>query len=279
MKIKFLRFPEGKTKAVTLSYDDGVEQDIKLVEMMTDYGFYGTFNLNSLCFASRLKKYDKDQICDRRLPEKEAIRLYKKHSMEIGCHSLTHTFLERLPYPLALREIIEDRQRLENASGSIIHGFAYPYGTYSDDTVNALKNAGFYYARTTTSSESFDLPKDWLRLNPTCHHNDPGLEDKTILFRNEDVGADPKLFYLWGHSYEFDENKNWNVIENFFKKLEKRDDIWYASNIEIYNYIRAYESLDFSLEMNYVSNPSAIDVWILAKGKNIKVPRGKTVKI
>lgn len=77
MKIKFLRFPEGKTKAVTLSYDDGVEQDIKLVEMMTDYGFYGTFNLNSLCFASRLKKYDKDQICDRRLPEKEAIRLYK----------------------------------------------------------------------------------------------------------------------------------------------------------------------------------------------------------
>ena len=58
------------------------------------------------------------------------------------------------------------------------------------------------------------------------------------------------LFYLWGHSYEFDENKNWNVIENFFKKLEKRDDIWYASNIEIYNYIRAYESLDFSLEMN-----------------------------
>ena len=33
-----LRFPEGKAKALTLSYDDGVEQDVKLLKIMQQYG-------------------------------------------------------------------------------------------------------------------------------------------------------------------------------------------------------------------------------------------------
>lgn len=37
----------GKKKAVTFSYDDGVTQDRRLVEMMNTYGVKGTFNLNS----------------------------------------------------------------------------------------------------------------------------------------------------------------------------------------------------------------------------------------
>lgn len=279
MKIKFLRFPEGKTKAVTLSYDDGVEQDVKLVEMMSDYGFYGTFNINSECFAPKGKIYEKEQIYDRRMCAQDAIKLYKKHNMEIACHSATHTFLDRLPCSLALNEILEDRKSLEKISGNIIHGFAYPFGTYSEETIALLKTAGIYYARTIESSGDFKIPSDWLRLNPTCHHNDPKLNEYIEYFKNEDVGSDPLLFYLWGHSYEFDEKNNWNVIETFFKKLEKRSDIWYATNIDIYNYIRAYEMLDFSLDMNYVTNPSAVDIWILVKGKNVKVPKGKKVKI
>lgn len=279
MKIKFLRFPHGKTKAITLSYDDGVEQDIKLVEMMSEYGFSGTFNLNSGCFAEKGTIYDDGVIYDRRMNAEYAINLYKKHNMEIACHSVTHTFLERLPSPLALIEIAEDRRRLEELSGDLVHGLAYPFGTYSDETVALLKTAGIYYARTVESSGDFKIPTDWLRLKPTCHHNDPKLFEYADFFENEDVGADPILFYLWGHSYEFDENNNWNVIEKFFKQLSDKDDIWYATNIEIYNYIKAYESLDFSLDMNYVSNPSSSDVWILVKGQNIKVPCGETIRI
>lgn len=279
MKIKFLRFPDFKTKAVTLSYDDGVEQDIKLVEMMSDYGFKGTFNLNSGCFAKPGTKYSDDTVYDRRLPAKEAISLYKKHNMEIACHSQTHTFLERLPSSLALEEILSDRCCLEKLAKTPVHGLAYPFGTYSDETVAALKAAGIFYARTTASSGRFSVPTDWLRLNPTCHHNDENLSKLISEFKDEDVGADPMLFYLWGHSYEFDADKNWNVIEDFFKSLSDRADTWYATNIDIYNYVRAYESLDFTLDMNYVHNPSALDVYILVKGNHVKIPRGKTVKI
>lgn len=279
MKIKFLRFPEGKTKAVTLSYDDGVEQDARLVSLMEKYGFKGTFNLNSGCFAPDGTKYPESQIYDRRMSKKDAINLYKKHNMEIACHSETHTFLERLPFTLALKETVEDRRCLEKLSGKPVHGFAYPFGTYSNETFDVLKAAGIYYARTVESSKNFNLPENWLCWNPTCHHSDPDLKDLAEFFANEDVGADPLLFYIWGHSYEFDEQNNWNVIEELMKKLSGREDTWYATNIEIYNYVRAYESLDFSVDMNFVTNPTATDVWILAKGKHVKVPKGKTVRI
>ena len=43
----FIQFPKGKRKALTLSYDDGVEQDIRLIENMKQHGLKGTFNLNS----------------------------------------------------------------------------------------------------------------------------------------------------------------------------------------------------------------------------------------
>lgn len=279
MKIKFLRFPEGKTKAVTLSYDDGVEQDARLISLMEKYGFKGTFNLNSGCFAPNGKTYPEGEIYDRRMSKKDAINLYKKHNMEIACHSETHTFLERLPFTLALKETVEDRRCLEELSGKPVHGFAYPFGTYSDETFDVMKAAGIYYARTVESSKNFKLPENWLCWNPTCHHNDPELEDLAEFFANEDVGADPLLFYIWGHSYEFDEKNNWNVIEELMKNLSGREDTWYATNIEIYNYVRAYESLDFSVDMNFVTNPTATDVWILAKGKHVKVPKGKTVRI
>ena len=47
----WMLYPQGKLKALTLSYDDGVEQDIRLMEIMNRHGLKGTFNLNSGLFA------------------------------------------------------------------------------------------------------------------------------------------------------------------------------------------------------------------------------------
>ena len=44
---RYLRFPGGKGKALTFSYDDGVEEDIRLIEIFRKNGMRGTFNLNS----------------------------------------------------------------------------------------------------------------------------------------------------------------------------------------------------------------------------------------
>ena len=57
-----MRFPNGKLKALTLSYDDGVEQDIKFVEILNKYGLKCTFNLNSGKYAPEGKVYEAGRI-------------------------------------------------------------------------------------------------------------------------------------------------------------------------------------------------------------------------
>ena len=47
MRNRFLRFPGGKPKAVTFSYDDGEREDIRLAQIINRYGIKCTFNINS----------------------------------------------------------------------------------------------------------------------------------------------------------------------------------------------------------------------------------------
>ena len=41
-----------------------------------------------------------------------------------------------------------------------------------------------------------------------------------------------KLMYVWGHSYEFDVNNNWDRIEEFCKMMSGKADIFYGTNRE-----------------------------------------------
>ena len=68
--------------------------------------------------------------------------------------------------------------------------------------------------------------------------------------------------YVWGHSYEFDNNNNWEVIEEFCKFMGGRSDIWYATNIEIIDYMDAAKRLQFTADNTKVYNPSVQSVWL-----------------
>jgi hypothetical protein len=90
----------------------------------------------------------------------------------------------------------------------------------------------------------------------------------------------PKLFYLWGHAYELDNDNNWELLEEICKKLGNRDDIWYATNIEIYNYMTAQKQLQISVDERTFYNPTAIDVWVERDKKDIiHIPAGQTVTV
>ena len=118
----FIRFPGGKAKALTFSYDDGVREDIQLVEILKKHGMHGTFNVNAgLCGASVAH-----------LTEKEVQALYLPAGQELSCHMLTHPFPTRLTAPRLVYEITEDRRRLEALTDGIVCGMAYPYGDYNE---------------------------------------------------------------------------------------------------------------------------------------------------
>jgi len=278
MNFVSLRFPEGRGKALTLSYDDGVAQDVRLIGLLKKYGIKGTFNLNTSTFREEGKPWDGPEFAVK-LTEKEAKELYNIPEVEVAIHSSTHSFLNCIPGSVAMQQILDDRYKLEHMFGHIVRGMAYPFGTFNNSLIGILKDAGVVYARTVQSHHSFDMPEDWLRLGATCHHKDPELMNLARTFIETKPRLGPFLFYLWGHSYEFDLDDNWDVIEGFLAFMSNHEEIWYATNIEIYEYAKAYERLVFSADGGLVYNPTSTAVWICVDNKTVKVPGGKTVSI
>lgn len=107
------------------------------------------------------------------------------------------------------------------------------------------------------------------------------LADRFLSYKDEaSIWADsPKLFYLWGHSYEFDRDNNWNIMEEFAKKVGNKEDVWYATNVEIYDYVNAYERLEYSIDGKTIYNPSVISVYMNYFGQAVRVCCGETVTV
>jgi peptidoglycan/xylan/chitin deacetylase (PgdA/CDA1 family) len=226
-------FPNGITKVLTLSYDDGVEQDRRLVEILNRYGIRATFNLNSGMQSGASVWTNRDvegrDLVVKRMNVRGLKELYEGH--EVAVHGLTHPHLERLDEETVLNELEQDKLNLERIFGARMYGMAYPYGTYNPMVVKAAAGCGFGYARGVHSTYSFDGSPDLLRYQPTCHHDDPRLMELGEAFIKLRSAA-PRVFYVWGHSYEFDVRHSWNMIEEFCRLMGGRDDIWYATNAQ-----------------------------------------------
>ena len=266
MAILNLRFPEGKNKVLTLSYDDGQVHDIRLAETLSKFGIKATFNINSGYWTSEDTVREKPE---GKLKLSEAKRI---HSMghEIAVHGLTHASLWRISPTEAVYEIMEDRKNLEREFGVIVRGMAYPngqpFGNYNDEVLSILKQCGICYARTTVATESYIRnfpPRNWLELPTTCHHNHPKLMELAESFVNTEPVYDQNyVFYLWGHSFEFYWQNNWEVIEKFAELTGNRPDVWYATNIELYDYVKAFERLQRSADGELIHNPTTTKLWV-----------------
>lgn len=266
----FLRYPNFKDKAVTLSYDDGVIADKRMVEILNKYGIKCTFNISS-------------QILNipGRLTNEEVLEVYKGH--EIAAHGQYHKALADIATPLAVLDVINGKKELEDLTSQRIIGMAYASGSFNDDVVDILDKCGIKYCRTTHSTKEFFIPNDWLRLDPTCHHNDPELMDLARQFLEEQPAyywaRHAKLFYLWGHSYEFDNDSNWEVLEEFCKYVSNRDDIWYCTNRELFDYVQSYKRLEFSANGKRVYNPTTTTVYMDYYEKKVVVKPGEEVEL
>lgn len=267
----FLRFPEFKTRAVTLSFDDGSIDDRKMVEILNQYKIKCTFNLNSGRIEGNESKVQFEEFNE----------LYNGH--EIACHTYTHPHLDNLDLGGIAYQITRDREALEEKTGKIIEGFAYPFGlSEAEGMVDCIKNCGVSYGRTTVATHNFDLPNDYLRWNPTCHQADPELEKLAEEFFKPDDWEHswrirPLLFYIWGHSYEFKDK--WKNLEKICRLIGGRQEVWYATNIEIINYISAFRALRRSVNGKYIYNPTDTDVYIYASNKNILLKKGEITVI
>ena len=269
-----MRFEGGKQKVLTLSYDDGVVQDIRFKKILDAHGIKCTFNIDSGMYVPEETQREKYY---GRMKLSEAKELYLNSGHEVAVHSWSHPHLELMKAPEMLKEIWEDRKHIEQTYGVIARGMAYPFGTYNETLKEVLRSCGIVYARTIKSTYSFNFPNDWLELKPTCRHKDERLEEMMDKFLRTPRHDAAQLFYMWGHTYEFDDKNNWHIIEHFCEKMGGKEDIWYATNIEVYDYVKAYEQLIVSADQKTVINPTATDLWVYDEGEVFCIKAGQTL--
>lgn len=272
-----MRFPGGVKKAFTLSYDDGCYDDIRLMELMHDHGVRGTFNISSGIYRSENEGINPPWP---RMTLKEAQAQFSEYDYEVAVHGLVHRDFTKITEPELYYEIAADRANLEMQYGRIVKGSAYPYGSWNQTAIDALKKCGIKYSRTCGFTPDFKIPDNWYAWGATCHHGYEGLDGHTERFITEDF-PDCRIYYVWGHTAEFRRDDNWSVMENLLDKVGGRADIWYATNLEIVEYVEAYRSLEYSTapHTNMVHNPTGIDIWLCHNGIVFTVKAGETLKI
>lgn len=228
---------QGKMKAITFSYDDGVTQDIRLAELFHKYGMKATFNLNfnKLGKTGALVR-DNWNVNHTKNAPADVPHIYAGH--EIAGHTLDHPRLPAIEDDgEVIRQVEEDRLRLSEIAGYEVVGFAYPCGGVNNDERVAdliRNNTGVRYCRTITSNHSFDLQENLYRFNPTVYHHSE--MDKMFELGEQflSLKADtPQIFYIWGHAYEFDIGDAWGRFEEFLQMMAGKDDIFYGTNKEV----------------------------------------------
>jgi peptidoglycan/xylan/chitin deacetylase (PgdA/CDA1 family) len=266
-KIVF-KWYKGKAGALTTSWDDATIYDKPLIDILNANKIKGTFNLNSSQFG------DKSRKGQERIEADEVKALYEGH--EVACHGVTHPFLEQLADDQIHAELLEDRRNLERLVGYPVRGLALPYGTWDNRVLRIAKECGIVYSRPTTQHNGFSLPRDFMDWQTTGHHksNIAALWDKFI-----EYSMAAKLFYLWGHSYEFNRDNNWDIIKDFAGKAGKDKNTWFATNMEVYDYVTAWRNLQFSVDIDCVRNISHVTLWYGYDGKTRSIKPGEIQKI
>ncbi len=225
----------GKKNAITFSFDDGVLQDIRLIEILNRYGLKGTFNLNSDLLGTKKELVCNDvRVCHDKVSPEQVKSVYEGH--EVAVHTLTHPNLTTLDKEEIIRQVEEDRKNLSALCGYEVVGMAYPCGgVNNDDRVAEIikANTGVRYARTITSTHEFDKQDNLWRFNPSVYYINEELEtvvDKFLALETDENA----LLYIWGHSYEMDAGYiSWEKFESVCKKLSGRADIFYGTNKEV----------------------------------------------
>ena len=225
-----------KMKAVTFSYDDGVTQDYMLIELFNKYGLKSTFNINSQLLNNKgMLIREGKRIAHYKVWREDLKEIYKDH--EVAVHTLTHPNLTELEEAEIIRQVEDDRKALSELVGYDVVGMAYPCGGVNNDdrVAEIIKNhTGVKYSRPITDNKNTEKQDNLYRFNPTFYHLD---FDEMMEFGKKFIESKPtekQILYVLGHSYEMDyDTSYWSKLEEFFKLISGKDDIYYGTNREV----------------------------------------------
>ena len=276
LRIEIPSFPGGKRLAVTTSFDDGLTFDRRIVEAFNKWGLKATFNLNS----GKLLRTGKPAVeeGDRTaLDASEIAELF--HGHEVAIHTVTHPWLDRLDPSQIATEVLDDRKALEDLVGYPVRGMAYPFGNFSPQVVEVLRSLGVVYSRTCINSPNCFPPQEPLLWASTAHQYAaaPTVPERFEALYNNPHAAG--VFYIWGHSFEFHDKNDWAGLERIYKPLAGKPDVWYCTNIELFDYEAARQRIVLAANRASAFNPSGTPVTLKLDERLFDVPSGQTVSL
>lgn len=276
-KPNFINFtyPEGKTKALVLSYDDGTIQDIELAKLFDENNLIGTFNLNSKYLGVKRgwPQQNGDTIYQRYVPKDSLLIIYKNH--EIAAHGAFHKNFTDISSEEVLEEIHTDLGILKSLTNREIISMAYPFGNTNDSIASLIASTGIKNGRTVNDTHEFNFPKNYMMWHPTCHDSKVLDHLDTYLNLNEQQLS---VFYVWGHSWEFGNEERWNNMVKFCESIGKSNDIWSVGHGQLTNYLLATENVIVN-EQKILNPLGNLPIWLNLSSGIKKLDPGKSIDL
>ncbi len=257
-------YPNGKSKAVVLTYDDGVLQDVRLVLLLNCHGLRGSFYLNSVLMEQEFC-WQHGTIGDvRRLPPSVAAHLYEGH--EVGSHGCTHPNLEGMGLEGLYWELGHDKWLLEQLTGQPVSGFGVPFDYYDDTVADCARQLGFRYARGSEETLSYAPIYAPYRQNAGMFHLNPGLGEFIDGFFASDLELANLI--LIGHSYDLDAEDLWDTMDGYFARFSGAEDVANLTHGELVDYLAAMEQAEVG---ETIVNHSSLPLWFAVDGEIVRV--------
>lgn len=257
-------YPYGKKKAFNVTYDDGVLQDVRFVELLNKYGLKGTFNLNSALMENEFEWTHEKGLVVKRLRTDVVKDLYAGH--EVASHTLNHPYMHDLSKEGVMWELSQDKRNLEAIFEKEIKGFAVPFDYYSGMIEECVKECGFSYGRISEMSHSFHPQNDYYNWKATVFHCEECLGELTQQFVETD--EELAVFQIVGHSYDLDAEDMWDRMENICRVISEQDDVLPMTMIEMVEYLKAMEQVEITDE--FIHNHSDRSLWFAVDGAIFK---------
>lgn len=228
-------YPYGKRKAVNFTYDDGVLQDVRLVQLLNRYGLKGTFNLNSELMEREFEWIHESGMVVKRLSPPAVRYLYAGH--EVASHTQTHPYMHDKSEAEIMQELSGDKRRLEELLGREVAGFAVPFDYYDEQIAGCVRASGFEYGRMSEESGCYDPWQKRYFWRAGIFHLSPGLDHYVdgFLHSKEELA----LCQIVGHSYDLDAENLWDRMETIFRQIADDEDTLPMTHIELVRYLEA----------------------------------------
>jgi len=211
---------------VAQCWDDGVFTDIRLAEICRRHNAKATFNLCPGTMGERsvpaywaMGKISGTGFRSGKVGKRDLLEVYG--DFQVASHCMRHENAQQVPLKEFVSAAVDARKFLEDLFQRSCPGFAWPYGATTPDSIQALREAGFIYGRTTLNTGDMSVNPDPVALSSNCHFMS---RDFWNLFDQAKAGCG--IFYFWGHSYEmFDCGGLWNQYEQRLALLEQDPEV------------------------------------------------------